>query len=208
MKFLEAISSYLPSLVVAHVAGREEGTLDPPFRQSLDTVCLFADVSGFTKLSEAMANKFGPEGAEFVAKHLNSYFCQMIRIISGEGGDIFKFAGDAVIVLWPDVGDMAERARHAAQCALNVQGLLDAVRRRRRCQQRIERNHERRCRAASGARRRRAGRQHRAMAQRQSGGGQDRQHGFSRRFRRRAPSIARQVPPRGAPCVPTCVLRG
>ena len=127
MKFLEAISSYLPSLVVAHVAGREEGTLDPPFRQSLDTVCLFADVSGFTKLSEAMANKFGPEGAEFVAKHLNSYFCQMIRIISGEGGDIFKFAGDAVIVLWPDVGDMAERARHAAQCALNVQGLLDAA---------------------------------------------------------------------------------
>jgi len=39
---------------------------------------MFADVSGFTKLSEAMA-RHGPEGAEFLAKHLNSYFSQVSR---------------------------------------------------------------------------------------------------------------------------------
>lgn len=37
--------------------------------RSYDTVCLFADVSGFTALSEAMS-KDGPEGAEYVAKHV------------------------------------------------------------------------------------------------------------------------------------------
>lgn len=37
---------------------------------------MFADVSGFTKLSEAMA-RHGPEGAEYLTRHLNSYFSQV-----------------------------------------------------------------------------------------------------------------------------------
>jgi class 3 adenylate cyclase len=37
------------------------------------------------------------QGAEGLAKHLNNYFQQMVRIIAGEGGDIFKYAGDAMI---------------------------------------------------------------------------------------------------------------
>jgi class 3 adenylate cyclase len=50
---------------------------------------MFADVSGFTALSEKMA-RYGPEGAEYLAKHLNSYFSQMVKIIASMGGDIFK----------------------------------------------------------------------------------------------------------------------
>lgn len=59
-----------------------------PSRQEYDTVCLFADVSGFTALSEAMMSS--AEGVEGLAKHLNSYFGQMVRIIASEGGDVFK----------------------------------------------------------------------------------------------------------------------
>lgn len=84
---------------------------------------MFADVSGFTALSEAMG-KYGPEGAEYLAKHLNSYFSQMVKLIASEGGDIFKFAGDAMIILWPDVDALELRARRAAQCALAVQESL------------------------------------------------------------------------------------
>ena len=87
---------------------------------------MFADVSGFTALSEAMA-KYGPEGAEYLAKHLNAYFGQMVKAIASEGGDIFKFAGDAMIVLWPDLGTMEARARRAAQCALAIQEALHAA---------------------------------------------------------------------------------
>lgn len=43
----------------------------PPRSRSYETVCLFADVSGFTALSEAMS-KDGPEGAEYVAKHVRA----------------------------------------------------------------------------------------------------------------------------------------
>ena len=59
-----------------------------PSRQEYDTVCLFADVSGFTTLSEAMM--VSSEGVEGLARHLNSYFGQMVRIIASEGGDVFK----------------------------------------------------------------------------------------------------------------------
>ncbi len=86
-----------------------------PAVHSYNTVCMFADVSGFTALGEAMLRKHGVGGAEYLARHLNSYFSQMVRIIAGEGGDIFKFAGDAMIVLWPDVDSVDVRCRRAAQ---------------------------------------------------------------------------------------------
>ena len=95
-----------------------------PCVQYYDTVCLFADVSGFTKLSEAMAMMYGVGGAEYLAKHLNSYFQMMSRIIAADGGDIFKYAGDAVIVLWPDHDDLVTRARRAVQSGVSIQKAL------------------------------------------------------------------------------------
>ena len=53
----------------------------------------------------------------------------MVKIISSGGGDVLKFAGDAMIVLWPP--DKTEhvnmRLRRAAQCALYIQQKLDQV---------------------------------------------------------------------------------
>lgn len=54
---------------------------------------LFADISGYTALCEAVASK-GAGGDEYLARHLNSYFEQLVRIMSSQGGDVFKFAGD------------------------------------------------------------------------------------------------------------------
>jgi len=92
MKYVDTLASYLPSLIVQHLTTHDT-TAHPPGRQrwvqtgvtalafrshvvggldvtSYFTVCMFADVSGFTKLSEAMA-KHGPEGAEYLAKHVS-----------------------------------------------------------------------------------------------------------------------------------------
>ena len=49
----------------------------------METVVLFADISGFTMISEACA-------AMGMVKALGKY-----------GGDIIKFVGDAMIVMWP-----------------------------------------------------------------------------------------------------------
>lgn len=81
MRCIQPISLSLPR-------ARRTTNEELPSRQEYDTVCLFADVSGFTALSEAMMTSV--EGVEGLARHLNSYFEQMVRIIASEGGDVFK----------------------------------------------------------------------------------------------------------------------
>ena len=92
------------------------------------TAALFADISGYTALCEAVASK-GAGGDEYLARHLNSYFEQMVKIMSSQGGDVLKFAGDAVIVLWPPSADEDLRTltRRAAQCGLEIKRGLQNV---------------------------------------------------------------------------------
>ena len=87
---------------------------------------LFCDVSGFTKLSEALAQK-GPVGAEDLGFYLNRYMERLVRIIARCGGDVFKFAGDAILVLWPptdnepdekELGLMVHRAAQVFYCLI------------------------------------------------------------------------------------------
>eukprot|EP00466_Bigelowiella_natans_P012432 jgi/Bigna1/68358/fgenesh1_pg.6_\ len=60
---------------------------------------LIVSVSGFTKLTEAMDKK-GPSGLQIMCQILNSYFKDLVSVVTDHGGDIIKFAGDAVIVVW------------------------------------------------------------------------------------------------------------
>ena len=67
---------------------------------SFQSVVLFADVSGFTKLTESLSQKESL-GTEQLAKHLNTYLEMLVREILGTNGDIIKFAGDALLCVWP-----------------------------------------------------------------------------------------------------------
>ena len=61
---------------------------------------LFADISGFTNISEACA-KLGIRGNEELAFCINRYMEGMVKNLAKFGGDIIKFVGDAMIVMWP-----------------------------------------------------------------------------------------------------------
>ena len=56
-------------------------------------ILLFVDISGFTALSQNMS-------VELLQKHINNYFTRIIDIINIYGGEIVKFAGDALYVVW------------------------------------------------------------------------------------------------------------
>ena len=58
-----------------------------------------ADLSGFTKLSERLAG-LGREGAEELTTLLNACFTGMITEIERYGGDVLKFGGDALLILY------------------------------------------------------------------------------------------------------------
>jgi class 3 adenylate cyclase/tetratricopeptide (TPR) repeat protein len=67
-----------------------------------------ADLSGFTALSERLA-ALGREGAEELTTLLNACFTGMIEIIEQHGGDVLKFGGDALLILFMGDGH-ADRA--------------------------------------------------------------------------------------------------
>ncbi|CEO99499.1 Phosphodiesterase [Plasmodiophora brassicae] len=121
---IDALCSYVPASIIRFLqenASSDKSHMVAPFRHSYETVVLFADVSGFTDLSERLAMK-GREGSEQLAKHLNSYFEQLVRVIASQGGDVFKFAGDALLVLWPPSDDdLCTVTRRAVQSALEIQ---------------------------------------------------------------------------------------
>jgi len=68
---------------------------------------LFADVSGFTALSERLAG-LGDEGAERLTGMINRYFIKMLEILSWSGGVLLKFAGDATLAYFPERPDQEQ----------------------------------------------------------------------------------------------------
>merc|ERR550534_1872103 len=101
-----------------------------PMSCPMQTVCLFADISGFTKMTKSYTAR-GLIGAEEVVKTLNEYLEPMIKQIISCGGDIMKFVGDAIIAIWPpddlneDLAtqkkDLATKAHRAVKCAMEIQ---------------------------------------------------------------------------------------
>ncbi len=70
---------------------------------------IFADISGFTRLTEELVREHGPRrGAEELTGHLNRVFHAVIGELDRYGGDVIYFSGDAVTG-WID-GDDGARA--------------------------------------------------------------------------------------------------
>src|SRR5205085_9792483 len=85
---------------------------------------LFADISGFTALSERLAAN-GAEGVEELTRALNAYFGKLIDVITAHGGDVVKFAGDAMLAFWPvSEAELPRAARVVARCGLDLQAAV------------------------------------------------------------------------------------
>lgn len=75
-------------------------------------------------------SSMGARGIETLTNHLNSYFDQFIGIIYKWGGDIIKFCGDALLVIWPTLSNVTLPSMIvlAAQCSLELLGQFNNYR--------------------------------------------------------------------------------
>ncbi|SPQ95040.1 unnamed protein product (mitochondrion) [Plasmodiophora brassicae] len=122
------LCSYIPSVVVQFLAGHcsDPVPLSLPARHRLTTAVLFADISGYTAMCEQLGETHN--GIEDLARIVKAYFGILVKVVARHGGDVFKFAGDAVIVVWPDTGDtLGVLARRSCQCALDIQRHLHGL---------------------------------------------------------------------------------
>ncbi|XP_062457173.1 adenylate cyclase type 10-like [Rhea pennata] len=93
---LGEVAAYVPDLILSEDLRHEARCV-----QNFHGVLLFADVSGFTALTEKFSQSVSLErGADELTQTLNDYMGDIVEELLGFGGDILKFAGDAVLVLW------------------------------------------------------------------------------------------------------------
>jgi class 3 adenylate cyclase len=81
--------------------------------QNVQAVVLFADIRGFTSLSE----KTSPEE---IVKLLNQFFEKMVKIVQQHGGVIDKFIGDNMMAVWGVPHSIQDAERKAVSAALEM----------------------------------------------------------------------------------------
>jgi class 3 adenylate cyclase/tetratricopeptide (TPR) repeat protein len=118
------LAGFVPAAVL-----RRYGATDalPPEAEAepIAGAVLFADISGFTPLAERLGVR-GGRGAEELTAILNLVFGHLITSIDRHGGEVLKFAGDALLAVWEDP-DTAAAALRAAACGLELHGVAEAA---------------------------------------------------------------------------------
>lgn len=124
----DAVVAYLPRLLtedpgtaagaVSDVSSEVEARI-----QRVEGTLLFADVSGFTRLSERLA-RVGRAGAEEMVGAISRVFSPLVAAVEDRGGDVLKFSGDALFVMFRGPDHLLRCASAAAELrrALRVVG--------------------------------------------------------------------------------------
>ncbi|XP_070252394.1 adenylate cyclase type 10 [Myotis yumanensis] len=90
------IAAHLPDLIVYGDFCPERPSVD-----YFDGVLMFVDISGFTAMTERFSTAmYMDRGAEQLVEILNHYISAIVEKVLIFGGDILKFAGDALLALW------------------------------------------------------------------------------------------------------------
>ena len=119
---IKAFAACLPQSVVKAVVDNPD--LQYIRGQFVQGTTVFADISGFTSLSETLS-QLGKEGAEELTNILNRYFTDMLDIAFSYGGIQVKFGGDAMFLLF----DGPNHAARALRCAFRMQKAMARFRR-------------------------------------------------------------------------------
>ncbi|XP_057290575.1 adenylate cyclase type 10-like isoform X2 [Hydractinia symbiolongicarpus] len=104
---------------------------DMPSTKEFLGVVMFADISGFTALTEkysAMATADGTSGTDKLSATLNAYIGKIVDEIINRKGDVLKFAGDAILATWKcsDIGHNAKSLLNKViNCSIDIQANCD-----------------------------------------------------------------------------------
>ena len=116
----ELLGAYVPTLVLEWLRD------DPAARhRAIDCTLVFADISGFTRMTEMLAGQ-GKIGAEEIADIINATFEPLLATAYRYGAGLIKFGGDATLLLFRGDGHAARgcRAAHEMQQVMRATGGL------------------------------------------------------------------------------------
>jgi adenylate cyclase len=120
-KVKSAMGKYMSQDVMQNVV-KNIDNLGLGGKKSVVTV-LFADIRGFTSMSEKMS-------AQQVSEILNEYFSEMEPIITKYNGIINKFIGDAIMAVFGEPILDENHAQNAVKCAYEMLNRVEKLRKK------------------------------------------------------------------------------
>ena len=123
---MTTLSRYLPRIALRQLSEFAETTsvheTTHELSQNMQAAAIFADASGFTALTEKLSAL--PNGAELMCKAINAFLTVIVACVHEHGGDVVKFAGDAVLCIFPLDDNLPPGMRaavvRAAACATQL----------------------------------------------------------------------------------------
>jgi adenylate cyclase len=103
--------------VTDYVLARSDRTTPFLHGERREVTMLNSDIAGFSALSQRMA-------AEELVDFLNRYFERMINVVLAHGGNIDKFQGDGMLVVFGAPNPMPD---HAAQALKAARGMVNEI---------------------------------------------------------------------------------
>jgi class 3 adenylate cyclase/tetratricopeptide (TPR) repeat protein len=118
---IDQLLPYVPALISSQIT-KSRHFPEQPSTEKFKAASLFADISGFTSITEKLAAQ-GPQGVELLSRILNDYFGRLTCRIAEHGGDVVNFAGDSLLAVWrfeneEETGSILETV---LQCAHRIQ---------------------------------------------------------------------------------------
>jgi adenylate cyclase 10 len=123
---------YLPAQVIKYVLdGKIKPKQEYPIEFGMSTATLYAELNGITKPEKI--SKTVIKSPEYFSFTFNKFMELLINIIGKNGGDIIKFVGDALMVIWPSIeeneekNDLQESCIRAFQCAKQIMKKIEKL---------------------------------------------------------------------------------
>ncbi len=109
---------YLSGALVQWSSPAATGSADPTREDFLGSL-LFADISGFTRLTAKWSESDRAAGAERVSLLLNGFMSELVGHVEEHGGTVLSFAGDSLIAGWraSDAHELEQTAWRSCYCA-------------------------------------------------------------------------------------------
>ena len=92
-KHLTQLAAFSPAIAHWELSERDASMALEASSWELRVALLFVDISGFTNLCTRL-------DIDCLQRHINTYFTQLIDIVVARGGDVLRFAGDAIFCSW------------------------------------------------------------------------------------------------------------
>ena len=127
-----ALLGYLPAQVIKYVLdGKIKQKQEYPIEFGMNTAALYAELSGITRAEKI--SKTVIKSPEYFSFTFNKFMELLINIIGKNGGDIIKFVGEALMVIWPsideneDKNNLQESCIRAFQCAKQISKKIEKL---------------------------------------------------------------------------------